>query len=298
MSELPRGNPKIPEGINAHNEHPFTEFLQLLLGVAGGFVLLLAVLLLSVELLTSHIPFSWEQKAEALVARYLEDDAQRVDTDAQQALATLGAALVQTQARMDRPDTPAVPPDAYRFHLLHSDAANAYATLGGHIIVTDALLRQVRSENGLSMVIAHEIAHIHHRHPIAGASRALVLQLVLQALLGGSADGPLTGLLSGSSMLAMLNFNREMETDADARALDIVAQHYGTLRGADEFFASMADSDNSALWLEFTQTHPNVRRRLDVIRQRQQQSGLPQAVLTPLPPALVVAEKADAGLTE
>lgn len=289
MSELPSGNPKIPEGINVKNENPVAEFLQLLIGVLIGFAALVVIIVVVIDWVAPHIPFSWETKASPLFAQYLEPGEQPPTAQAQAALAALGAELVAVNALLDagigEESSTGVPAGAYQFHLVNSDVANAYATLGGHIIVTDALLKQVKTENGLAMVVAHEIAHIRYRHPISGASRALVLQLALYALLGGSGDGQLGGLLSGSSMLALLRFNREMESQADARALDIIERHYGTAQGADEFFDTMARSKNETLWLEFAQTHPNSERRLALIRERIAKSEDAAIPLIPLPAA-------------
>lgn len=290
MSELPRGNPRIPEGINVKNGKPLAEFLQLLAGVLIGFATLVLVIVVVIDLLAPFIPFSWEQKAAPLVAQYLQDGDEPVKPAARQALEHLGERLVLASAALDadsQTGSGAVPLDQYRFHLINSDIANAYATLGGHIVVTTALLQQVSSENGLAMVVAHEIAHIRYRHPIAGASRALVLQLALSAVFGATGDGPLASLLSGSGVLALLSFNRDMESQADTRALDIIDKHYATYRGADEFFASMVSSDNAALWMEFIQTHPNPGRRLEVIRERLSRGQGSAALLTPLSPALV-----------
>lgn len=290
MSEIPQGNPRIPEGINVKNEKPFAEFLQLLVAVLVAFAGLLGVIVVAVDFAVPHIPFAWEAKASPLVAQYLEQGEQPPSSEAQAALATLGAQLVSVSLALEgeKGDGSAVgvPASEYRFHLINSDVTNAYATLGGHIVVTDALLKQVTSENGLAMVVAHEIAHIRYRHPIAGASRALVLQLALYALLGGSGDGPLGGVLSGSSALALLRFNRDMEARADALALDIIERHYGTYLGADEFFDSMAKSNNESQWLEFAQTHPNSEGRLRRIRERIETTMSASHSTTPLPDPL------------
>ena len=73
---------------------------------------------------------------------------------------------------------------------------NAFATLGGHIVVYPGLLEAVPDENALAMVLAHEIAHVRHRHPIVGLSRSA----------------------------------------ADATALETLARAYGHVGGADRFF--------------------------------------------------------------
>ncbi len=288
MSRLPQGNPKIPEGINVRNEKPLAEFFQLLVGVLVGFSALVLVIVVVVDVAAPYIPFSWERRAQPMLAGLVSEEGESVDAAAQQALADLGAALVATSVSLDALETRSgspVPADAYRFHLVSSDMANAFATLGGHIVVTDALVREVQSENGLAMVVAHEIAHIRYRHPIAGASRGLVLQVVLTALLGVSGEGPLGNLLSGSSLLTLLSFNRDMESQADERALAILERHYGTLAGADEFFSAMADTERGSRWLEFAQTHPNAQRRLEVIRRRADLVA-GDIALTPMPTSL------------
>ncbi|MFK7733425.1 MAG: M48 family metallopeptidase [Pseudomonadales bacterium] len=291
MTNLPDENPRIPEGINVKNENPFSEFLQLLAGVLIGSATVVLIIVLVIDLMAPYIPFSWEDKAAPLIAQYLEQGDSPPPAEAQQALADLGAKLVDASFALDASGAGlekdgGVPKEGYHFHLVNSSVANAYATLGGHIIVTDALLKQVNSENGLAMVVAHEIAHIRYRHPVSGASRAVVLQLALYALLGGSGDGPLGGLLSGSSMLALLSFNRDMEAAADLRALDILNAHYQTYLGADEFFQTMANSKDEAFWLEFAQTHPNSERRLEKIRQRISSAADGDMAITPLPAAL------------
>lgn len=293
MSELPDENPRIPEGINVKNEKPLAEFLQLLAGVLIGFATLVLFIVIVIELVAPHIPFAWEVKAAPLIAQYLEQGESPPSEAAQQALSELGAQLTQASITLDSEIAGAdsgIPLEGYRFHLVNSEVANAYATLGGHIIVTDALLRQVKSENGLAMVVAHEIAHIRYRHPISGASRAMVLQLALYALLGSSGDGALGGLLSGSSMLALLSFNRDMEAAADLRALDMLKIHYGTYAGADEFFQTMANSNDESFWLEFAQTHPNSERRLEKIRERIAETDGNGSAVTLLPAALTGAD--------
>ena len=57
----------------------------------------------------------------------------------------------------------------YQFHVLvGADQANAFALPGGHIVFTDAILNQwVNNEAQLATILAHEIAHVDERHPVA-----------------------------------------------------------------------------------------------------------------------------------
>ena len=45
-----------------------------------------------------------------------------------------------------------------------SNEVNAFATVGGHLIVNRGLLRDCRNESELAGVLSHEIAHIQLRH--------------------------------------------------------------------------------------------------------------------------------------
>ncbi|MDR2900167.1 MAG: M48 family metalloprotease [Treponema sp.] len=54
--------------------------------------------------------------------------------------------------------------NGYHVMILDTDEVNAFATPGGHILVTRGLVSSADSEDSLASVIAHEIAHIQLRH--------------------------------------------------------------------------------------------------------------------------------------
>ena len=61
-----------------------------------------------------------------------------------------------------------------RVHYVDTAVPNAFAALGGHIAVTRGLYESVQSENALALVLAHEIAHVRARDPIAGIGGGLI----------------------------------------------------------------------------------------------------------------------------
>ena len=226
---LPESNPRIPEGINASQANPLLEFAWLAGGILVGLALVGLLLSFSVRLFAPYIPFAWEQRANGIVDGYVtsEESCQQFAA-AGEALEALAAALLATSLDVPLPhgeDIQAVPRDAYRFHLLDDPAPNAFATLGANVMVTRGLLEQVQSENGLAMVIAHEIAHVQLRHPVESLSRGLAIQLVISGALGLADNSALGGALSSGSMLTMLSFSRDMEREADERALAVLRAH-------------------------------------------------------------------------
>ncbi|HEY9034307.1 MAG TPA: M48 family metallopeptidase [Pseudomonadales bacterium] len=269
---LPRRNPLLPEGINASQEHPLKEFAWLLAALLLLLALAIAGIGLAVRHLAPLLPFALEQRV--LPANWLASDSSE-NHEQQQAL----------QALADRLTAATPLPDGMRIsvHYLDDDTANAFATLGGHVFVMQGLLDQLDSENALAMVLAHEIAHIRHRHPIQSLSQGIVLQLLLAAITGNS--GAMQALAGSSGLMAMASFSRDMEREADAGALQMLQALYGHTRGAETFFTRLLEQQDDAEWAAFLQSHPGIRERLATIRNSQQDEG----GLTPLPAALAPA---------
>lgn len=60
----------------------------------------------------------------------------------------------------------------YSVGILDTDEINAFATPGGHIMITRGLLLSAKSEDALAAVIAHEIAHIHLQHSLLAIDKS------------------------------------------------------------------------------------------------------------------------------
>jgi predicted Zn-dependent protease len=168
--------------------------------------------------------------------------------------------------------------DVVKVHYVDSDAVNAFATLGGNIIVCRGLYEMLPDENSLAMVLAHEIAHVKNRDPIVGMGRGAVLQIAYGFLTGNS--GHIFG--TGSEM-GMMFFSREQEIEADIQAVVALNRHYGHVAGATTFFEMMLErheSDEEKLPKWFS-THPKLDARADAIREYVAQQGWKEAEVTP-----------------
>ncbi len=155
-------------------------------------------------------------------------------------------------------------PDIRLFvHLQENDTLNAFATLGGNIVVFDGLLETLENEQALAFVLAHEVAHIALRHPIEGLTRQVGAQILL-ALVFGQSD--LATVAGAGGNLALLTYTRDYERAADAWAYRALANHYGHINGSAALFHTLADINPSKIpaWLG---THPNIEERLQLRRQ-------------------------------
>ncbi|MEH6627669.1 MAG: M48 family metallopeptidase [Motiliproteus sp.] len=293
-----RQNPKIPEGINASPDNPLKEFLLLLAGITLSVIALVTLISLLAQSLAPLIPFSWEQRLTGLYeGSYGDSNTETKDKSSEQsppkdklpdspAFINAELALQELSARLsnniDRPENM-----VFNVHLIEQPLPNAFATLGGHIFVTTGLLRKVGSENALAMVLAHEMAHIKHRHPIQAISRGALVQFLMTLVLGNQGTAAIQSVLGQTGLLTLLSFNRDMEREADQEAMAVLVNNYGHLAGADEFFSQLLEQGNQAAWTAIFQTHPGVESRVVEIRKRAKDYATQRIAPVPLDQRLI-----------
>lgn len=122
----------------------------------------------------------------------------------------------------------------YRIGILRSDELNAFATPGGHILITTGMLRCCRSEDAIAAVIAHEIGHIQLQH----ATKAIRSSRTKEAFsaLGDTIEASLsdtklgkmteafnTGVGDITDTLMSSGYSKSQEFDADSEAVKLLA---------------------------------------------------------------------------
>jgi predicted Zn-dependent protease len=69
----------------------------------------------------------------------------------------------------------------YNFYMVNAPQVNAFAVPGGHIYLNRGLVERTRNESELAGVLAHEVAHVEHRHGIDQMERMQGANLALTA---------------------------------------------------------------------------------------------------------------------
>jgi len=254
-------NPKIPEGINVSEAHPLKEFLFMLMAVSGLAALVLVVLLFMTEWLVRSIPFDFEvELAQRIFGK--SEYFLTVNSEKQKYLSGLVEQLLPYQQLSDEL--------SITVHYVEEDTVNAYATLGGHIVVFNGLLEKLDSENALAMVLAHEIAHIKNRDPIATLGRRVTVGLALASIAGFGDNAMEIPLLSSVNFLTAMAFSRDQEKLADEDALKTVIAYYGHADGVGELFEVLQEEGHYEI-PEFLNSHPVTEERIAYIQKVQKQ---------------------------
>jgi len=168
-----------------------------------------------------------------------------------------------------------VPHDQWEFVLFKDpDSANAFALPGGKVGVYTGILPITKNETGLATVIAHEIAHVTHRHGAERMSQSTLIDLggsVLSGALGQNSatrDMAMQAYGLGTSIGIALPYSRTQESEADHVGLLYMARAGYDPRQAVAFWQRFANygRKRGSKPPEFLSTHPLDKTRIAALK--------------------------------
>ncbi|MEE8143740.1 MAG: M48 family metallopeptidase, partial [Planctomycetota bacterium] len=206
--------------------------------------------------LVLHLSDEEESEIGARLARQYVSLAER-DTPRSRYLNEVGELLAK-QARRAK--------IRYHFLLLPDTRVQAFALLGGWVIVTTSMLEECQSEAELAMVLGHEVAHVDLGH-----AADLAWNQGLDSL-----PDPLRASAALFDALARPAYSEALEEEADAYGVQLaVGARYFPDAGLD-LFARLADRLRARprrrnlieeSWADYLETHPPFLRRIVVVER-------------------------------
>ncbi len=166
----------------------------------------------------------------------------------------------------------------YYVAVLDSDQINAFASSGGHILVTRGLLQCASSEDSLAAVLAHEIAHIQLQHgikAIKGDRWTNAALTVAGSTVTALSDGEMREVVAAfdesvdSIVTTMVNtgYSQSQEYDADATALEIMAAAGYNPHAMKEMLGQLKVRQPKSSG-GFASTHPPADKRLKQVEKK------------------------------
>ncbi|SHJ28550.1 Peptidase family M48 [Hymenobacter daecheongensis DSM 21074] len=161
----------------------------------------------------------------------------------------------------------------WEFNLIEDKQENAWCMPGGKVAVYTGILPITQDENGLAVVMAHEVAHAVAKHGNERLSQGLLQQLGGQALSVALANNaPATQQLAlqafgVGSTVGLLKYGRSQESEADHLGLIFMALAGYNPDGAIEFWQRMDAREGKASPPEFLSTHPSSGTRIADIQR-------------------------------
>lgn len=161
----------------------------------------------------------------------------------------------------------------WEFNLVADETPNAWAMPGGKVVVYSGILPLTRNEDGLAVVIGHEIAHAVARHGNERMSQGLLVQMGGIAISQAIKEKPeatqalfLGAYGAGAQVGLMLPYSRKHEYEADELGLIFMAMAGYNPEEAVSFWTRMSQQ-GGARPPEFLSTHPVDASRISRIKK-------------------------------
>jgi beta-barrel assembly-enhancing protease len=155
----------------------------------------------------------------------------------------------------------------YTFYVVNSDQINAFAVPGGYVYVNRGLIERTRNMPELAGVLAHEIAHVEHRHGVEQMEQVQRANLGLTAayvLLGRQPSGVESAAINIGGGIYFAGYSRSAENEADAAAVDLLVAAGISPRGLPTFFNVLLEDRRRAPSTveQWFSTHPTTEDRI------------------------------------
>lgn len=162
---------------------------------------------------------------------------------------------------------------AWEFHLVQDNTPNAFCMPGGKIVVNEGILPYTKTEEGLAIVLGHEVGHAVAKHSAERISQQMLAsyggQVLSGVLAGKSAE---TQILAqqvyglGAQYGVMLPYSRRNESEADHLGLVFAAMAGYNPEAAIAFWQRMSAGGGQKV-PQFMSTHPSDEARIRNIKK-------------------------------
>ncbi len=162
---------------------------------------------------------------------------------------------------------------AWEYNVLQSKEVNAFCLPGGKIAFYEGIMPVCIDENGVAVVMSHEVSHAIANHGNERMSEQMAVQLggmALDAALSQKPDATrkiaLAAFGAGTTVGVLLPFSRTQESEADELGLYFMAMAGYDPSKAIEFWQRMMDQSKGAP-PEFLSTHPSDQTRINQLKK-------------------------------
>lgn len=246
---------KLPDdSVNVSNENFLIETFKLVISLFLILAVIFITLRLSITVLANNISPIHEKELQAF---FKNDISYKNDDNRTQYL----------QLIVDNINNCSDLPYDTRISISDSSSENAFALMGGDIVITTGMLNSIQNENELAFIIGHEMAHFKNKDHIKGLGNSLLIAFVLMFVNVEYRD-----ILDVPVSITGAEFSQSQEVDADLFAIDMLMCKYKDVAGATTLFDRMSKKDNSS---HFLSSHPDFNERINIMKTKIKNNNFP-----------------------
>lgn len=162
----------------------------------------------------------------------------------------------------------------WEFNLVEGEDVNAWAMPGGKVVFYTGILPICQDEDGVAVVMGHEVAHAVAHHGSERMSQGLLTQLGGAALGVALKDEPdqtkalwFTAFGLGTQIGVLLPYSRLHESEADHLGLVFMSMAGYNPNESVEFWQRMSANKKGGGSPEFLSTHPSDETRINDLKK-------------------------------
>ena len=238
-------NPKLPDDTtNVSQDNFFSQALKLSLSLLVSVAILYFIIIGIIGLIINNITPQQEKK----MLEYISFDINISNTKS--------AYLTQIKEKLKACTD--IPYDV-NIYISEEEIVNAYALPGGDIHITKGMLNQLKNQNELVFILAHEMGHFQNKDHLKGLGQALIL-LTLALFMGDDYT-----ILGHALNAGGAKYSQSAEFNADSVGLELMHCAYGSVSDATKLFERMGEGESH--WKYFLASHPNFDSRIEKMKK-------------------------------
>lgn len=146
-----------------------------------------------------------------------------------------------------------------KVHVHNKDEINAFALVDGHLVIYSGLILNAESQEELSGVIGHEIAHIELNHVMQKLVKEVGLSVLISVTTGGTGADVIG---ETAKMLTSSAFDRNLEKEADIKAVAyLIKAKIDPAPLANFMYRLALEQKSNPKFLRWVSTHPESKDR-------------------------------------
>jgi predicted Zn-dependent protease len=153
--------------------------------------------------------------------------------------------------------------ESIKVHILNNEEINAFALPNRHLIVYSGLILNSESQEELTGVLCHEIAHMELNHVMKKLIKEIGLS-VLISMTTGNTSGQV--IKETAKMLSSTAYDRSLEKEADMKAVDYLSEAEVNPEPFAHFLYRLSDEEHEMeKYVSWVSTHPDSKERAEAI---------------------------------
>lgn len=154
----------------------------------------------------------------------------------------------------------------WEFNLIQDKQLNAWCMPGGKVAFYTGIMPVCKDDNGVAVVMGHEVSHALAGHGNERISQAMLAQYGGSLIGGSMSNSQWAGIFEKvypvGAQVGLLAYGRKQESEADEMGLQLMAMAGYDPRSATAFWQRMEASSTGTRQPEFLSTHPNPANRI------------------------------------